>query len=311
MPHDPDEREFFRLLADDARRGHLEPPEELRRRSDRRTATRAVLGTVAVVVAVGGVIVGGGVLGGSAAPEPPVLDTASPTATEPTTTAATPAPTEEPSTTPAEGPTPSETVEAPPASIPQEAWLDKADLRIGSFDTPFEVFSLCGRPLMSGGLADSEAVLAKGTRDGNYQQAATPEFSTPDGTTRQTIVLMDSARAAEDLMASVDARVAACPEESTLEDPSQVTYSLADPALPSSLAQPDRHVLIDVSRSYEPYWEIAPEGVDRFDTFVSVVQVGDVVSFLEVRGWEASDTSPQEVRLLAGLAVKRLADWRR
>jgi hypothetical protein len=40
------------------------------------------------------------------------------------------------------------------------------------------------------------------------------------------------------------------------------------------------------------------------------VQVGDAVTFLELRGWEASTTHLADVERLTRLATARLLDWR-
>jgi hypothetical protein len=41
-----------------------------------------------------------------------------------------------------------------------------------------------------------------------------------------------------------------------------------------------------------------------------VVQVLDTVTYLTIRGWEASDTDIEDVRRLASAATVRLLDWR-
>lgn len=311
MSHQPDERDLFRRLGADAERAHLAAPEELRRTSDRRTAVRAALGSVAVVVAVGGVLVGGNALSGSAAPD--IADTPTPTVTS-TGGPPTPEPTPEPTpieTASVSPPEPTETTGAPTSPIPEEAWLDSKDLRFGiSHKGKFEPPSLCGRPLVAQALVDEGLATVDGTRDGIYEEPD-PEYDVPEGTTHQTIVLLNSTRAADQLMDDVVDRVAACPEDTTYDDPSQVTYRLVSPVGAQASDTPDRELLIDVSTSYELYWEIAPQnGPDRFDTFISVVRVGDAISFLEVHAWEAGDTTLEEVRRLVGPTTANLREWR-
>ena len=286
-PQLPDERELLRRLGEDSDRGHLAEPEALRRRSDRRTAVRAAVGTVASAVAVLAVVVGANGLTGTAAPD---------IVGDPT-----PAPT-----------TPSVSSEVPPEAIPDAAWLGKGDLGFESAGVDeLETPALCGQPLVEHELVDAGAFAASGTRLGNYHQPGTPAINTPDGTINQSIVLARDRDSADALMDAIRAAVARCPEETTLDDPGEVTYAVLDGALPTSSARPDRHVLIDVSTSYDPDPEIAPaSGPDRYDTFVSVLQVGEAVTILEVRGWEASDTAIEEVQRLAHLATVRLLDWR-
>jgi hypothetical protein len=316
MSQQPDERELFRRLGDDVDRTRLAAPDELRRRSDRRTAVRAAIGTVAVAVAVGGVLVGGNALSGTAAPDVQPAESSTPTVSEtiPSFPPPEPSPTESAGNGSGEDPSPStatETSGTPTSEIPEAAWLDASDLGYGvSHKGRFSPPSLCGRPLVADALVKSGAAVVNGTRDAIYREPQPGDYGVPEGITNQSIVLLDSRREADALMDAIQAQVADCPEESTRDEPSEITYTLADPEMPAGGETPDRHLLIDVSTSYALYEEIAPAGVDRFDTFISVVQVADAVSILEVHGWETSDTSIEEALRYVGPATERLLDWR-
>lgn len=308
-PDSTEERELFGRLADDAGRARLLPPADLRRRGDRRTAVRAAVVTVAVVALVAGVLLGGGGLLGNAAPEPAPLDTpaASPS------TSATPSPTE---------PTPSETAssdpsmspapppeKAPPEEVTPAAWLgeDVLGFELAPVDAA-DVPTPCGRSVLQDD-AYVEALLSGGTRQGSYRAPDTPAFHTPDGTITQTIVLMRDEQAADAVWFRMQEVVKDCPEE-TSEEPGAIRYGLVDPALPTSSALPDRHLLVEVSTSYEYLFGAPPDaGPDRIDTYVSVLRVGNAVTFLELRGWEASATDLPDVHRLAHLATARLLDW--
>jgi hypothetical protein len=286
MVHEPDERALYRSLGDDAHRAHLPEPGELRRRSDRRTAVRAAVGTVAAVVAVAGIAVTANGLTRSAGPEPVGTPTVSPTV--------------------------SETIHSspPPEVISAQAWLGKDDLgfALGGRDTA-DVLAPCGRsPLVSDqfdGSPHSEA-----TRLGNYHSPGTPAVNTPDGTIAQTIVVMGSEKDAAALWFLMQEAVKDCPEESELES-GAVRYSLEEPPTATSGARADRAMLIKVSTSFEYLFGSPPDsGPAYIDSYVVVVQVGDAVTFLELRGWEASTTHLADVERLTRLATARLLDWR-
>ena len=289
MPNDADERELYRLLADDADRARLTPPEDLRARGDRRTAVRAALGTLAVVVVVGGVLVGGNGLLGDAAPDPDPVGTPTPSVT----------PTQEPT----EAATPR------PTTIPAEAFLGRRDLRndaspADSSDVP----APCGRALLPGVLTSGGSPERSRTMQGSYLAPDLPAGYVPDGTISQTILLLTDEASADALMGDIEAAVVDCPTETT-DDSGEVRYSLADPALPLSSARPDRHLLIEINSPGLDLGDGQPNPA-RIDTYVSVVQVWDTVTFVTMRGWEASDTDIEDVRRLASAATVRLLDWR-
>jgi hypothetical protein len=283
MSHQPDERDLFSRLADDAHRAHLAGPEELRRTGDRRTAARAAAGSIAVVVAIGGVLVGANALGGSAAPEIEPGGTSTPTVVE--TIRSTPS----------------------PEGIPEPAWLSERDLAF-PMDGRRELAlpEPCGSPLVADVL-ESGRVPSYASRQGNFHAPGTPAAHTPDGTITQSILLMRDEQDAQELMERIRGYLAGCPEETT-EEPGDIRYLLADPATPQSS---DDHVLIDVS--YRLGYLLGTDGPtspDRVDQYVSVLRVGEVVTFLEIRGWEASDTDLADVHRLARLATARVLEWR-
>ena len=104
----------------------------------------------------------------------------------------------------------------------------------------------------------SGAIASSGSRRGNYHSPGTPEINTPDGTITQSILLSGDVAVADDLMGDIQALVADCPEETTA-DPGDISYTLANPALPTSSARPDRHILIDVSTSHESIFGAPPD----------------------------------------------------
>ncbi len=288
-----DERELFRRLDEDADRATLVTPEALRGHADRRTAVRAATGTVAVVLAVAGVALAANGMDRGAGPE--IIDAPTPTMTV--------------SKSPTK-PDPSMSATPDAANIPGAAWLGKADLgfRLSGTDD-LAVSAPCGRSPFDQDLVQG-SVVTGGTRQGVYHAPGTPEEYTPDGSVTQSIALMRDAQAATELWYLMQETVKDCPEE-TREEPGAIRYSLVDGALPASSVRPDRHLLVKVSTSFEYLFGSPPDaGPDRIDSYISVLQVGDAVTFLEVRGWEASPTPVEEAQLLAVQATRRLLDWR-
>jgi hypothetical protein len=155
---------LFRALAEDADRAHVAGPADLRRRSDRRTAVQAAVGTVAVVAVVAAVLIGGGALRGDSTRDLTPVEPASPT---PTATA---------STTPT----------APMTVIPASAWLDAADLNDSAdpLDTGDGLLRPCTEALL--GPADSQ-VTVSGAVVGSYRAPDLPLDYVPDGTVHQII----------------------------------------------------------------------------------------------------------------------------
>jgi hypothetical protein len=140
---------------------------------------------------------------------------------------------------------------------------------------------------------------------GDYLDPSLPDDYVPDGTISQTIVLFTDAQGADALMRDVESAVAACPAD----DADGARYSLGDPGLPLSSARADAHLLVDVELPGRDLGDGKPDPA-RIDTYVSVLRVGDAVTFLTMRGWEASDTDVEDVRRLASAATVRLLDWR-
>jgi hypothetical protein len=299
MSNDADERELFGRLDEDAGRARLAAPEDLRRRADRRTAARAVGGTVAVVLVVGGLLVGGNALLGNAASAPSPVDT--PTASP--TVGSSPPPTVSPTVSPTVDPT------AAPTVIPASAWLGADDLR-GDRQPADDAGLLapCGRPWLSGAAQESAAVTVSGTMQGNYPAPGVPMDYVPDGTLSQTIVVFGDTQDADQLMQRVQTSIVGCPDD-TAANSGDVRYSLADPGLPLSSARPTRHVLVDIDTPGPDFGEGPPDPA-RVHSYVSVLQVADTVTFLTIQGWEASETDLDDVQRLASVATVRLLDWR-
>lgn len=288
MSYQPDERDLFRRLGEDAQRATMAEPGELRRRTDRRTATRAAIGTVAAVVAVAGIAFGANGLTGSAAPDP--ADDPTPTESEPIDPVTSAAP--------------------PPEGIPPDAWLGKDDLGFqpGGGD-PVAVLEPCGRSILRED-GSVEGLLSGATRQGSYHAPGTRAVNTPDGTIAQTVLLTRDEKAAMGVWFGFQESVKDCPEETELE-PGSKRYSLEEPPTTTSSAQADRTMLVKVSTSFAYLFGSPPDaGPEYIDTYVVVVQVGDAITFLELRGWEASTTLLEDVERLTRLATARLLDWR-
>lgn len=271
----------FRALAEDADRARLDMPADLRHRSDRRTAAQAVAGAVTVVAVVAGIIVGGGALSGGSTSDLAPVEPASPTVTVSTT---------------------------PPArtDIPAAAWLSAEDLNAGEAMVWGDVESfpdVCGgHRLLPPGFAP-ESMTAVGIRNGTYLAPELPADYVPDGTISQGIAVFDGEQGAARLMDRVGRAVDDCPRMAG------VRYSLADPALPLSSARPDDHLLIDVNEPGVDLGDGQPDPA-RVNHYVSVLRVGDTVTLLTLRGWEASETDLADVQRLASRATVRLLDWR-
>jgi hypothetical protein len=282
-----DTDDLFRALAEDAGRARLEPPADLRRRSDRRTAARTALGTVAVVAVVAAVLMGTGALRGDSTRDLAPIDPASPTVTSPTVV-------------------PSKSPRSPVTTIPASAWLDAADLRVGPLGAgEADLPSPCGRALLP--TSSLESAQVSETMNGSYLAPGVPPDFVPNGTISQTIVVRANVQSAAALMAELQAHVAACAIET--RDEAGARYAAGDSALPLSSARPDDHLLIEVD---EPGLDLGDGEPDpaRVSHYVSVLRVADTLTFLTLRGWEASETDLADVQRLASRATVRLLDWR-
>lgn len=188
---------LFRALAEDADRGRLDGPADLRRRSDRRTAVRTAGGMVVVVALVAAVLVGGGALrsdstGGLAPVAPP-----SPTAT-----------------------TMPKSDFAPLVRIPASAWLDSTDVNDSAdpIESGEELLRPCTEALM--GPSDSQ-VTVSGAVFGFYRAPDLPLDYVPDGTVRQ-IIRVYRPETLDLVLTRLASIVAACPTGATSQpDPGQ------------------------------------------------------------------------------------------
>jgi hypothetical protein len=279
----PTERELFDLLSDDASRARLDAPADLRRRADRRTATRAALGSVAVVAVVAAAFLAGRPLTDrSTAPD--VVDTPPPTSTA----VPTPTPTSQ-SPSVSEAPT--------PATVPDRAWLDSGDLRSGEdmVDAESEVVAPCGSPLLGGSLLSDPVSME--TRNGFYRAPDVPMDYTPDGTISQTIAVFDSVQARNMTMQHLGSAISACPED-TSPGREGIRYSWLEV-----------HGNVSILEISAPGVSVSggPPNPARVRSYLASTFAGNVVTFLTLRGWEASDTDLADVRRLSNLATERLS----
>ncbi len=238
-----DTDDLFRALAEDASRTRLDAPADLRRRSDRRTAVRTALGTVAVVAVVAAVLVGGGALQGDSTRDLAPVEPASPTVTV------------------------SKSPAAPVTSIPAAAWLDQDDLRSGEPMARGDLANLpalCGQRLLPPGF-EPASMTAVGVRDGTYLAPGLPADFVPNGTISQAIAVFGDEEGAARLMQRVEQAVTVCPEDAETD----LRYDVADPALPLSSARPDQHLLIDVDEPGIDFGDGAPNP-PRIGTYISV-----------------------------------------
>ncbi len=135
--------------------------------------------------------------------------------------------------------------------------------------------------------------------------------TSPDGTIAQTIASDDDEKDARARCGAASRRRTGLSRGDPEDAGAHLRYGLADHELPASSARPDQHLLIKASTSPEYLFGSPPDaGPDYIDTYVSVLQVGDAVTFLDLRGWEASETDLEDVHRLAGLATGELLDWR-
>jgi hypothetical protein len=211
--------------------------------------------------------------------------------------------------TPTRTPEPTDAATTRPTTIPAEAFLGRRELRFDTSpgDSP-DVPSPCGRALILGIMGHGGAPEVSKTVHGSFLAADQPADYVPDGTISQTVLFLADQENADALMRDIEAAVVDCPAKTT-DDSGEVRYSLADPGLPLSSARPDRHLLIEINSPGLDLGDGQPDPA-RIDTYVSVVQVLDTVTYLTIRGWEASDTDIEDVRRLASAATVRLLDWR-
>lgn len=285
----------YRALAAEADTVHLTLPGDVRARADRRTRMRVVAAVAAAAIAVAGAS------GGSqwllrADSGPPVTPggtptaTLSPTPTPPASTApSTPAGSSPPTSSAAQPQVSASTTgRARPKSIPDSAFMQDGmvDGLLGDEILP----ELCDATY-----ASDAKVQVRRSKHVTYQINPTPG-ATPDGTFDQTITVYRSTGARE-FMAQVRAAVANCAKDGN-----------------------DRYKMVsapkhgDDSFTFEKrYPTVDPDGkpIGGDDVrLISVVRLGDVVTVLYERGWEAGwSADPDAVASYTKKAVTRLNAW--
>lgn len=295
------ERAFASLTAD-ADRAQLAPARAVRRRGDRQTLSRAVVGTAAVIVLVTGVTVGARmVLAGPDRDEPPPVPAASPTLASPSPSvspsAAAP-PRSTPSTTSKSSPPP-ETPEMP-SSIPARAFLQASDApgeggtpeRQGAGDHDLPEF--CGN-----GYEQRGDLGIRATQLMYYRSADAPPDSTPKSAVFEDIMVFRG-DGAEQFMDDLRAAVRDCPSEKSDKNVSR-----------GSLGAGDESLLIERNHP-----EMTDEGVPTGDgslhrVYFSAVRVGDAVAVVSDTGWESGSADRADTEHLATRAATRLKNWRK
>jgi hypothetical protein len=158
---------LFRALAEDADRARLEPPGDLRRRGDRRTALRAALGAVTVVAVVASVVLGGSSLIDRSS-GPVVVDTPMPT--------------------------PTAARHRTPTSIPSSAFLSAADLNDSADPIRSDALPPPGcEVLMSTADGEPGQLVVARTVHGFYRAPELTLDFVPDGTVLQQIQVYGNA----------------------------------------------------------------------------------------------------------------------
>ena len=296
----------FAALSADAATARLEPASAIRRRGDRRTATRAVAGAAAVAVALAGVTIGAhAVLAGPGRPTPmpmPVPADSPAPAVNPTPPAEIPAPAESRNSTPpvkGQPPTQEQTTPANqiPSSIPASAFLLAGDAP-GKAGQP-ERKGASDLPLFCDAYYEhSEKRAIQATQTLMYQGSDAPADSTPQAVVDETIMVFRG-QGAEDFMDDLRAAVRACPRQDEERN-----------ILRGSAGTGDESMLIERNRpATRGDGEPMGDGSLYREYFVAI-RVGDSIAFVDHNGWENWSAERSETQILAKRAGTRLVNWR-
>ncbi|GFJ93661.1 hypothetical protein [Phytohabitans rumicis] len=214
----------------------------------------------------------------------------SPATSPPPPTPSATAPTAAPSTTTTTPPR-----RTPPKSVPNSAFLQITDT---NGDVPVE--NLDGEPVLPK-LCDAtfdsdDAIAVRRTRLITYWAEQRQDGQVPDGTFRQSITVYEPDQAAR-FLDELRAAVAGCPTQA------ERRYRLL-----SAPRHGDDSLVVE-----ETYPTVDPDGKPtggRDVRLVSVVRIGDVVTMLYEKGWEAGwSAEPDVVNAFTTKAVTRVESW--
>ena len=288
MSTEPDLSRLYEALGDETRYLPLPPPEDLRRRGDRRTRSRATLAVAAAAVLVAGVAVGGDQLlgrGGSriepAPPVPTSSSTASPSPSASATTAVT-------GTTPPVSPT-----VAGVGPIPERAFVTE----VGG-GTPAERYL----PSLCRGLIPDEGLVRRRALQGFLVENAADTVP-PVAILAESVAVYRTPDDAQRWVQLLASRTDSCPTEAI--DSGTIRYR----ALPDAPRVGDGSYVIE---QRIPATELATgKATGGYWTFfTAVVRHRDTVAVLYTHpyeDWGVDD--PQLIFDLMSRAYERLATW--
>jgi hypothetical protein len=124
------------------------------------------------------------------------------------------------------------------------------------------------------------------------------------GTVSQTITVYEAGGAVA-AMAQLRAAVSACPTDTERSPSSTHSHRLAP-----ATARGDDSLLLETTFDYPAGPTEQPPYPARLTFMLSVVRLGDVVTMLNVSGWEGLDADPVIAERYTELAVTAINAWR-
>lgn len=296
---------FYRALAEEAGGQGLLPPEQLRRRADRRARNRAAVGALAVAALVAGTVVGARVVLAAHPDTPPGPPAVTPSSAPPTATAPTPSPSPSgtgptPSAAPTGSPSAGPSTAGTPATIPDRAFFPLAVANDAGVPPRFRAGPVL--PELCGAEPGESGIVQRRARVLVYKLAQTPEGNVPDGSYRHSITIYQAGRA-DDALRALRQAVRDCPEQEVSNAPGVASTQrlLADGRYG------DGSVLFELRT---PYRDVNgdPTGGDEV-RLVRAVRIGDVVTVLWEQGWENTSSPRSQLDADSRRAVEAIRAW--